>query len=387
MNVRSSIKSSMELEITRLEPIGHWLAAMQGSRDGHNAQLRAAYQYNLPTQGELIFTGACEFSCQHCIYGSDFARYNRPMPTSNWVRVLTDISDNLGVDTFVYGGRSVSDSGLDVMALLRNKYPNARIGLIDNGISMLPVRERLHDVKANWIDISFDGQESDHDKQRGRVGSYRSALDGAMWLFRNGVAPKVNILSCLTRLNRHSIVPMIHELNDQGFKNFFIVPITVVESERNMQNLQLSASEFAEFLDELRSSLDALDDAWVEVNMFSADYAQAVAQLAPDIWGGFKPERDGLVWKGRSGEQSNTDLYMWYYPISLTGTRELIVNTNGDLIVPKSMAKGRVSGEHVIGSLIHDSVKTLAEGLPWAPQFRFYTDELDSEINLLKEYF
>jgi MoaA/NifB/PqqE/SkfB family radical SAM enzyme len=373
-------------EMVQPDPIECWSAALRDERECRDDLLRAAYQANLPTQGELIFTGACEFSCSHCIYSQDFARHNRTMPLTDWSSLLSGISDDLGINTFVYGGRSLTDAGLDVMTWLRSRFPNAHIGLIDNGISMLPARERLHDVRADWIDISFDGQEADHDAQRGRIGSYRGGLDSALWLVRNGVTPKVNVLSCLTRLNRHSMIPMIQELNDRGFRNFFVVPITVVDSERNMQDLRLSAAEFVAFMEELRAAVDTLDDAWVEVNMFAPEYAQAVARLMPDIWKGFKPGREGLVWYEDAAGSSHTDLFVWYYPTSLTGVRELIINTRGDVIMPKSMARGRVSSEHILGNLLREPARAMLDRLPLSPQFGFYLNEFQNEMMLLEEY-
>ena len=161
------------VESLQLPPIQHWLAAMKGHPVEASNHLHAAYRDNWPTQGELIFTGACEFTCQHCIYPPSFAKHNRPMPATDWKPILEDIHNGLGINTFVYGGRSVTADGIDVLAWLRSRFPSVRIGLIDNGISMLPVRERIWEIRADWLDVSLDGQHAAHDLQRGRIGSYR----------------------------------------------------------------------------------------------------------------------------------------------------------------------------------------------------------------------
>lgn len=370
----------------QLSPIQHWLAAMRSHPVEAFEHLQAAYRENWPTQGELIFTGACEFTCQHCIYPPSFAKYNRPMPAANWKPILEDIHNGLGINTFVYGGRSVTADGLEVLAWLRNRFPSVRIGLIDNGISMLPVREQIREVQVDWLDVSLDGQETNHDLQRGRIGSFQEGLEGALWLMHEGMAPKVNILSCLTKLNHRSIIPMIQDLNDQGFKNFFITPITLVDETYPPPELALSPVEFTHFICELRANLDSLDDAWVEINIFSENYAQAVAMMMPDMWQEFEPDRDGLVWHDDPARHSRTDFFVWYYPTSLTGTRELIVNTKGDIIVPKSMAYGKVAPDQILGNLRHAGGYDLLEQLPDTPAFRFYRHELENELNTLKEY-
>lgn len=372
-----------------LQPIERWLNALRLPGDQAIEELRQAYRENWPTQGELIFTGACEFQCQHCIYPPSYARLNRGLAVESWDRILGELFHNLNIRTFVYGGRALTTDGLDVLTGLRRRFPDTRIGLIDNGISMLPVQERLADVRADWIDISLDGQAGDHDLQRGRIGSYQAGVEGARWLVRNSVAPKVNILTCLTTLNRNSVIPMIRDLNAEGFKNFFITPVTVVEGIRPAADLRVSAESFAEFVRELREVLPLLDDAWVEFTIFSAEYAECIARLAPEIWTSFAPDRDGLSW-GESwqdhGLRRGSELHVRYYPSSLTGTRELIVNTNGDVIVPKAMAAGKVIGEHVLGNLLQEDVRAVVAATPESSRFNFYGQEFLHEQELLRRY-
>lgn len=372
-----------------LQPIERWLNALRLPGDQAIEELRQAYRENWPTQGELIFTGACEFQCQHCIYPPSYARLNRGLAVESWDRILGDLVDRLNIRTFVYGGRSLTTAGLDVLTGLRRRFPDARIGLIDNGISMLPVQERLADVRADWIDISLDGQAGDHDLQRGRIGSYQAGVEGARWLVRNGIAPKVNILTCLTTLNRNSVIPMIRDLNAEGFKNFFITPVTVVEGIRPAADLRVSAESFAEFVRELREVLPLLDDAWVEFTVFSAEYAERIARLTPEIWTAFVSDRDGLSWDESSQGQGlyrESELHVRYYPSSLTGTRELIVNTNGDVIVPKAMAAGKIMAEHVLGNLLQEDVRAVVAATPESSRFDFYEQEFLHEQELLRRY-
>lgn len=389
MIIEQTIQSMPWINQRSPQPIERWLEAIKSTGKGAVELLRTAYRENWPTQGELIFSGACEFTCQHCIYPPSFARANRGLSVEQWDRILENIAQNLGIRTFVYGGRSLSEEGLEVLTGLRRRFPDAQIGLIDNGISMLPVRDRLAGVQAEWIDVSLDGQEKEHDLQRGRPGSFRAGLEGVQWLVRNGIAPKVNILTCLTTLNQDSVIPMIQELNAMGLKNFFITPVSVAEGMRPSPELRVSAEDFARFIEELRAVMPLLDDAWVELNCFSAEYAEYIAQKAPDIWERFTCDRDGLSWGDKSVGAANqcvNELYVRYYPASLTGTKEFIVNTNGDVIVPKSMAAGRIADEHVLGNLLRQDAHEIVEGLPESPEFLFYEQEFLHEQSLLRRY-
>jgi sulfatase maturation enzyme AslB (radical SAM superfamily) len=367
-----------------------WLRALADpSEDAAVRALRDIYREFHPTQGELIFTGACEFRCAHCIYPPGFAAANRTMSIESWREALQRCDDDLRLGTYVYGGRSLPAAGLDLLAAIREISPRANLGAIDNGISMGPLRERLGDLKLDWIDVSLDGTEADHDRQRGRSGSFQKGLEGARWLRDNDISPKVNILTCLTTLNRNSVTAMIHDLNAEGFKNFFITPVTVVEGVRPSADLRLSADAFAAFIGELRAACASLDDAWVEVNMFATEYAEYMATNVPEIWAAFAFERDGLSWHEthtNSNCQTATDLWINYYPSSLTGTREFIVNTNGDVIVPKSMAAGKIAAEHVLGNVLKQSPLGIVKALPGSREFDFYVEELLLERKKLKRY-
>lgn len=346
--------------------------------------LREAYRAHLPEVGELIFAGACEFTCEHCIYAPSFARFNRRMTLSDWKRVVGKSVGELGIRTFVYGGRSVTVEGLELLTWIRKSYPDAGIGLIDNGISMFPHREKLGELDLDWVDISLDGTEKDHDRQRKRAGSFRLGLEGALWLKEHNVAPKVNISTCLTTLNRASVIEMIRTLNELGFKNFFVIPVVIVRGSRPNAGLMLSGRELAEFLTELQSVVFGLKDACVEVNLFMSEYQAAVFRYLPELGRDMRPVDTHFRYEMDS---SDTSFSVSYFPASLAGTRELIINTNGDIILPETMAGGRITRSGVVGNAVDGSVGCLIQSLTDRTQFSWYFDELLYEKQRLKEFY
>lgn len=374
----------------RRQPMDYWRAALAAeSEETSRSLLRAAYEAHWPTQGELIFTGACDFACEHCIYPPQFAGANRSMSVDDWRRIIERCDRDLGLGTYVYGGRSLPPEGVDVLQAIRATAPTARLGFIDNGLSSMAMRERLPGLALDWIDVSLDGLEADHDRQRRRAGSFRAGLAGAEWFVENGVAPKVNILTCLTTLNRGSVVAMIRELNGRGFRNFVVTPVTTVEGVRPAAGLRLSAEQFTTFLDELQSSLHELEDAWIEVGFFGVEYAAYLARQRPDLWARMRDGRDSCTWttgpqRGRAGTEC--ELHVAYYPSSLTGTREFIVNTNGDVIVPKSMARGRIAPEHKLGNLRVIDPAEIVASMPVRDGWSFYVQELKAERAFLRGY-
>lgn len=341
--------------------------------------LRAIYRQSRPVLGEIIFTGSCEFECVHCIYPPEYARLNAGISPEEWERIFAGIHADLGISTFVYGGRSVTRNGVETLQRLRRALPEARIGVIDNGISMVPHRASLRALRLHWMDISFDGDERSHDAQRGRPGSFRAGLDGARWLIENRIAPKVNVLTCLTTINVGSVVRMITTLTAAGFKNFFITPVIIADGYRPSTGLVVDAAAFVGFVRDIQRHLNDWEDAHVEIEIYDARYLQHLL-AAPDDLGCPRLEGDHLTWQVADGA---VPFAINYYPLSLAGTRELIVNSNGDVILPKAMAKGSVTVPDVLGNLREQTAVDVVNAIPNAPGFALYAMELQQERKLL----
>jgi MoaA/NifB/PqqE/SkfB family radical SAM enzyme len=363
-------------------PIERWLELIYAQDVGDCLErLRAIYRDNFPTQGELIFTGACEFTCQHCIYPPDYVKFNPGLSPNDWQKMLGQLHRELGINTFVHGGRSLTRSGVEVLADLRKLLPEACIGLIDNGISLKPYRDELAALQLDWIDISFDGMERDHDVQRGKSGSFAAAFQGALWLKEHGIASKINILTCLTTLNQNSVIEMIRFLNRQGFKNIFIVPVSILDQYRPSPDLMVSGQALTALIEDIEAVVPSLEDAWIELLFFEVKYVEFIGKYCSHLWERFGPEHDHLTWKmSRNGN----DFSMSYYPFSLTGVRELIINSNGDVILPKVMAKGKISTNEIIGNLLKEGSLDIVRRLPDASQFEFYREQLLKEQQIIR---
>lgn len=387
------MKTAAKTLIAEPTPIDWWLDAIVsdcGSSD-MRAGLVDVYKRNLPRYGEIVFTGACAYSCKHCIYGENFASANQSLPPATWQKLFSNIHEDLGIETFVYGGRSISSPGIETLAALKHALPNAKVGVIDNGISYVPFKEKLLNLKLDWIDISVDGQEQDHDAQRGKVGGYQETLRGAEWLLQNRAAPKINILSCLTSINRGSLIPMIRELSAKGFPNFFITPVAFAEGIRPAPHLRVPGSDFARFVDELIDALPTFEDVWIELVLSGADSLAAILNAHAGMVESFTADGDSLVFhirvKSNLDENTYNEFFIRYSPLSLTGTRELIVNTNGDVIVPKSVATGEVLSESVVGNLNSQSAIGIVRGIGLTDSFEYYVNELLNEQKLLSGFF
>lgn len=359
-----------------------WLEAIN-LRDDLSAEtlLRRIYRHSVPQQAEIIFTSACEFRCAHCIYSPAYTKQNSSIEVGSWLHLLDHVSSELGITTFVYSGRAVTATGTELLASLRSQNPTCRIGLIDNAISFRPHLSALTQAHLDWVDVSFDGDPESHDRQRGRKGAFAEALAGLELLQEVRLAPRLNILTCVTRINQDSIPDMIRFFNRRGIKNFFLTPMAVEPDARPSPALRLTPEEVAQLAGRLDGLCQELDDAYVELGLFEPDHWVAVKALK-GLSGHDHSEEDHFEWLEEIGTTTRT---FRYSPGSLTGIRELILNTDGRVIVPKSMAWDSFRSELVAGDFYSRSAQELWQSLPEGPAFSHYLNELRRERQVFSQ--
>lgn len=121
-----------------------------------------------------------------------------------------------------------------------------------------------------------------------------------------------------------------------------------------------------------------LSDSWVELGMFSAEHMHHFLKYHSMELTDMKFNRDNLSWENSWGDN---ELKIFYYPYSISGIRELIVNANGDLILPKAMAKGEAIKGDILGNLSVTTAQNVLKTLPYTNKFDFYWKNLKNEMN------
>ncbi|QTA78758.1 Radical SAM domain-containing protein [Desulfonema limicola] len=363
-----------------MTPIENWLDLIRSDADKDKLieGLKSIYQTYKPYCAGLIFTGHCPNKCQHCIYPPDYSVYNNDISADEWKKIVKNIYDDLDIRLFVSNGRSFNKTSLEVLTYIKKELPDTKVGIIDNGLDILPFIDELKVLQPDWIDISLDGMEVDHDRQRNQAGSFNKVVDTLSVLMDNDISPKINILTCLTTINYNSIIELIFLLNEKGFKNFFISPVSVLEGFRPSVDLKVSAEIFRKFVKKISKSLYSFGDIWIELNLFDADYFRYINK---SYFNEFKFNYDHLVWDNIS---NNNLFFLRYFPNSLAGIREFVVNCTGEILPPKVMAKGKIVNEDVFGSLLINKTKFIIDNMANKKSYNIFIKSLFNEQQSLK---
>ncbi|MGR3174578.1 MAG: radical SAM protein [Candidatus Scalindua sp.] len=365
----------------KVAPINIWWDLIHSEKDLFEIkqELRLVYESNLPELGAMILSSTCQYNCKHCIYHPDYSKFNACLSFDQWKMIIRNIYEDLEIKTFIHNGRSMDDTGIKVLQWMRQEFSDVRIGLIDNGISLIPYLDELYDIQPDWIDISIDGMDKEHGLQRNRVGSFNETFKTISFLLQKDIAPKINILSCLTTINKDSIINLIKFMNQNGFKNFFISPISTFKDYGPSEKLKITGIDLAKFIKSLHTSLDKVKDTWIEFNIFDAEYIKDIKALYPELWHSLYTKQKYLSY---GMYQDDNELYVNYHPLSLNGIREFIINSNGDVILPQAVRKQRIQDKDIISNLLS---KNASDTFNILRKFKlnFYTNALMAEKSFI----
>jgi hypothetical protein len=182
-------------------------------------------------------------------------------------------------------------------------------------------------------------------------------------------------------LNHVKLPEMISEMNQRGVKNFFITPVIVVPDIRPAAQLALSKVQLRTFIQRLRELTESLDDAYIEILLTNVlHFASLLDSGIREIAASYRFASDHLE---RTEEYGTSTFCIRFFPNSLVGTREFIVNTNGDVIAPLSMVFGKVPQDHIFGNLLSNEPDLIWERIKDVRRSGIYVRELMRERELL----
>ncbi len=362
--------------------IEHWhnLITSDKSEADYKTGLKKIYQVYKPFIAGITFTGHCPNNCIHCIFHPNFSTYNHDISIDQWKQVIQNVTHSLEVQYLIFNGRSITDQSIEFLSYVRDAVPNIQIGIIADGITLLPTINKLSLINPDWIDISIDGKESDHDTQRNRKGSFKKARETLFTLRDNDISNKINILTCFTSINKDSILECIQDFNHEGFNTFFISPINTFNAHPS-EKLKTAENDLIQLINNIRSQLDSLHDVWIELNLYNIEHMRIIQKHDQDLWGAFKDTKDCLSWKMKA---QNSIFNISYYPLSLEGTKEIAINCTGDVILPYAMALGEIPQQYRQGSLLSQPASEIVNNSIHSEIFEFYSNALHDEINIFK---
>lgn len=163
----------------------------------------AALESELPRMLSIVSERTCNLQCAHCIFQREKQRHLYAGESERELAARTIVRQMGPRPLVVHEGRIFQPEHLQWLAGVRAERPDAQVGMIDNGSFLRHAQSiRSAGFKFDWLDISIDGPEEIHNRQRNSANSFRAAIQGIVsapeFLTQGG---RVSSLFTLTSMN------------------------------------------------------------------------------------------------------------------------------------------------------------------------------------------
>jgi MoaA/NifB/PqqE/SkfB family radical SAM enzyme len=210
-----------------------------------------------PAQAEIGIGNTCGLQCQHCFLGYSSGSMLNPLtPLPRLMDTMTELVTQMGTRMICVADRDALTPDRSIpffahLAQLRQHYPTIKFGGVTNGLFIHQYVDDLCEIHLNYLDISIDGTQHEHDLIRGQ-GKYDQVLTNLRLALNRQLAERIMVAITLTRFNDGSILRLIHKLITKEGVQWFDVGLLMAVK---MQQYQLRERDVVEFLVSLTASL------------------------------------------------------------------------------------------------------------------------------------
>lgn len=182
------------------------------------AELLINQKNELPHLVSGVMERACNLQCAHCLYQEEKSSASVSEEAHLGERIINIVSQmpirsqEPGAEyspKFLSIGRILRPWHLDVFTELRRLRSDVGLGVIDNGSYTKLLSKWPEGFKFDWMDISVDGVEENHNEQRQSPKAFAQAIEGLRHAREVTKSPEenghVSSLLTLTKVNAHDI--------------------------------------------------------------------------------------------------------------------------------------------------------------------------------------
>ncbi|MBI2409872.1 hypothetical protein HYV30_02410 [Candidatus Kaiserbacteria bacterium] len=330
----------------------HWYWNMVDGKpfsDTQKAELLLAQKDELPYLVSALLERTCNLRCAHCIY-QDEQSSRKASEEGQLAAVVEHIIRTMPQGPaeqrakFMSAGRILRPWHLDIFKKLRESRPDVQLGVIDNGTYTKLLRTWPEGLQLDWLDISVDGTEANHDKQRGES-SYAAAMEGlrhAREITRSREeGGYVASLLTLTNINAGDVLQVANTLlNEKAGEPLADKLNLTTMGPTNAINarLEISQLDFAQAWDGLKEACAKYNTPGNERVSLGLYRVEDVEKLAAVVGEGKFLEsfpadedkaRERVTFRGNFVETHVDGVPVSYLPISIWPPEEFLIDADG----------------------------------------------------------
>ncbi len=254
----------------KLESIDYWYYLMTNKDHREDKEIKRK-MFNLlrreyPLLCSLVLERSCNLNCLHCF----FQKENSSEKISHSINLgekIISISSQLPINSsIIHEGRILRDWHIPILKKIKEKRKDVNLGIIDNGSFVLQKETlKTNNLLFDWIDISIDGLEKEHNMQRQDRKAFAMAINGLKeakkYIQKNG---KITSLFTATSINHQSLLKTFSYLTEnQLIDELHVTPASKSFSKEN--DIAMNHNNWEIFWKQLRKTKLLGDKRKVEV--------------------------------------------------------------------------------------------------------------------------
>jgi len=226
----------------------------------------------LPGGGPVVAwnaTKTCNLECVHCYADARKRRFVNELTTAEARSMIEDLALLKVPALLISGGEPLMRS--DILDLAQYAISlDVRVTFSTNGTLIDEQKARqIAEIGVSYVEISIDGDETRHDRMRGRNGAYREALRGIRNCRAAGI--RVGVRFTVTRDNVEEIDSVFRLVENEDVGRLCLHHLVYSGRGSDLAGIDLDAADKRALMNKLLEQVEQWNSQGCEIEVMTVD--------------------------------------------------------------------------------------------------------------------
>jgi radical SAM protein with 4Fe4S-binding SPASM domain len=225
-----------------------------------------------PNTGPVVVwnaTKTCNLECIHCYADAATARFANELTTAEAMAMIEDLALMKVPALLISGGEPLVRPDIFDLAAYSTSL-GVRVTFSTNGTLIdEKTARRIAGTGVTYVGISIDGDETRHDRMRGRAGAYRDAIRGIRNCRDAGI--RVGVRFTVTKDNLDEIESVFRVVEDEGIRRLCLYHLVYSGRGSYLSGIDLEPPQKRVLMNRLLEQVESWNAAGREIEVMTVD--------------------------------------------------------------------------------------------------------------------
>ena len=214
-------------------------------------------------------TRKCNLRCIHCYASAENVKYPGELTTEQALSVIDDLA-GFGAPVVLFSGGEPLLRG-DLFTLAEHASKKGIRCVLSTNATLIDgeTAQRLKSAGFAYIGVSIDGVGEEHDRIRGKAGSFDEAIQGLRNCRQQGL--RTGLRFTINRLNRLQLPAIFELVEREDIPRLCIYHLVLTGRGDRMERFEMSHEETREAMDFIFEQVRKFDERGLEKEILTVD--------------------------------------------------------------------------------------------------------------------